>query len=199
MHSGKVAHVWALLAIPVAMVLGLPTSEIDNNVGDCDSWESADEADSYPNTFSFSNTAFIASTAVNQLLPSTIPSLTTFATSVRTAQASSTSISSSTKAFIAPINTFIPVAPPSYAFYIQSGSRSGSSKTRFAVTSAGTGGSVTFTTNKELATKFTIDSSGDLVEQSPSQGYVATLDTDMDTQKEAVPTDGSIVAAKMVF
>ncbi|KAI5244439.1 hypothetical protein E4T47_02770 [Aureobasidium subglaciale] len=177
MHSRKIVHIWTLLAVPVTMVLGLPISDIDTITDDCDSWDPTDKVDSYPSTSIISNTAFIASTAVNQLSPSTTPSPTTFA------QVSSTSICSSTKAFIAPSNTFTPVTPPSYAFYLQSGSSAGRSKVHFAVVSAGIGGSVTFTTNKAFATKFTIDSSGDLVEQSPSQGYVATLDADVDTQK----------------
>ncbi|KAI5250556.1 hypothetical protein E4T42_04959 [Aureobasidium subglaciale] len=160
MHSRKIVHIWTLLAIPVTMILGLPISDIDTITDDCDYWDSTDEVDSHPSTSSISNTAFIAFTAVP-----------------------STSIYSSTKAFIAPSNTFTPVTPPSYAFYLQSGSSVGRSNANFAVVSAGIGGSVTFTTNKALATKFTIDSSGDLVEQSPSQGYVATLNPDLDTQK----------------
>ncbi|KAI5206616.1 hypothetical protein AUEXF2481DRAFT_44129 [Aureobasidium subglaciale EXF-2481] len=177
MHSRKIVHIWTLLAIPVTMVLGLPISDIDTITDDCDYWDSTDEVDSHPSTSSISNTAFIAFTAVNQLSPSTTPSPTIFA------QVPSTSIYSSTKAFIAPSNTFTPVTPPSYAFYLQSGSSVGRSNANFAVVSAGIGGSVTFTTNKALATKFTIDSSGDLVEQSPSQGYVAALNPDLDTQK----------------
>ncbi|CAD0082901.1 unnamed protein product [Aureobasidium vineae] len=69
-----------------------------------------------------------------------------------------------------------------YAFYLQSSS-SDSSNGFYAAVSAGTGGLATFTANKNLATKFTIDSSGDLVEQSPSQGFVGTLNPEMNAQK----------------
>ncbi|KAH0368905.1 hypothetical protein KCU65_g3746, partial [Aureobasidium melanogenum] len=196
MYSRRTTHLWALLAIGLTIVSGLPSPQLDNDDFECESWD--DEADSTQTTPSISTTATILPTPlVYQSYTTTKPSPVTFVTSVRIAQASSTSNPSPTNSFVAPINTFIPVAPPSYAFYLQS-SGSGSSNGLYATVSAGAGGLATFTASKDSATKFTIDSSGDLVEQSPSEGYVATLDPNVDAQKATAIAATSNVIAQLL-
>ncbi|KAG9560306.1 hypothetical protein KCU77_g1542, partial [Aureobasidium melanogenum] len=181
MNSRKTTYLWTLLAIAITIVSGLPSPQLDNDEFECESWD--DEADSTQTTPSISIMAAILPTPLTyQPSISTNPSPVTFITSVRIAQASSTGNPSPTNSFVAPINTFIPVTPPSYAFYLQV-SGSGSSNGFYASVSAGADGLATFTASKDSATRFTIDSSGDLVEQSPSQGYVATLDPKIDVQK----------------
>ncbi|CAD0094384.1 unnamed protein product [Aureobasidium mustum] len=181
MYSRKTTYLWALLAIGHTIVSGLPSPQLDNDDLDCEPWD--DEADSTQSTSSIPTTATVSATPlIYQPSIATTPSPVTFITSVRIAQASSTGNPSSTNPFVAPVNSFVPVTPPSYAFYLQS-SGSGSSDGLYAAVSAGAGGLATFTASKDSATKFTIDSSGDLVEQSPSQGYVATLDPMTNAQK----------------
>ncbi|KAG9525560.1 hypothetical protein KCV07_g932, partial [Aureobasidium melanogenum] len=181
MCSRKTTYLWTLLAIGTTIVSGLPSPQLDNDEFECESWD--DEADSTQTTPSISTTATILPTPlIYQPSITATPSPATFVTSVRIAQASSTGNPSPTNSFVAPINTFIPVTPPSYAFYLQS-SGSGSSNGLYASVSAGADGLATLTASKDLATKFTIDSSGDLVEQSPSQGYVAILDPKTNVQK----------------
>ncbi|KAI4783377.1 hypothetical protein E4T52_01627 [Aureobasidium sp. EXF-3400] len=157
MYPTKTTHLWALLAIAVTIASGLPIAQPENDEFDCD------EVDPTPSA-SFTSTPF----------PS---AFTTF-----NAQASSTGVPSSTNSFVAPANSFVPVTPPSYAFYIQSSS-SGSSNGLYASVNAGAGRPAIFTASKDVATKFTIDSSGDLVEQSPSQGYVATINPEDNAQQ----------------
>ncbi|KAG9954880.1 hypothetical protein KCU85_g184, partial [Aureobasidium melanogenum] len=183
MYSRRTTHLWALLAIGLTIVSGLPSPQLDNDEFECESWD--DEADPIQTTPSVSTTATILPTPlIYQPSTATNPSPVTFTTSVRIAQASSASNPSPTNSFVAPINTFTPVTPPSYAFYLQS-SGSGSLNGLYATVSPGAGGLVTFTASKDSATKFTIDSSGDLVEQGPSQGHVATLDPKINAQKVA--------------
>ncbi|KAH0155985.1 hypothetical protein KCU67_g8494, partial [Aureobasidium melanogenum] len=181
MYSRKTTYLWTLLAIGTTIVSGFPSPQLDNDEFECESWD--DEADSTQTTPSISTTPTILPTPlIYQPSITATPSPATFVTSVRIAHTSSTGNPSPTNSFVAPINTFIPVTPPSYAFYLQS-SGSGSSNGLYASVSAGADGLATFTASKDLATKFTIDSSGDLVEQSPSQGYVAILDPKINAQK----------------
>ncbi|KAI4729394.1 hypothetical protein E4T49_02801 [Aureobasidium sp. EXF-10728] len=177
MYSRKITYLWALLAIGVTITSGLPTPQLDNDDLDCGSWE--DEADVNQSASITSTASTHTPTAlVAQASFTSYPSPATLVTS-----ASPTGNPSSTNPFFAPpTNSFVPVTPPSYAFYLQSSS-SGSSNGFYATVSAGTDGLTTFTANKDVATKFTIDSSGDLVEQSPSQGYVGTLNPEVDSQK----------------
>jgi hypothetical protein len=177
MHSRQTTCLWALLALVTTFVSGLPISQLDNDDLDCGPWDNDD--DSTPSAFSTSNTT-TPTPLILESSSTTNPSPLRISTSA--AQASTTGIPSSTNSFVAPANSFIPVTPPSYAFYLQSSS-SGSSNGFYATVSAGAGGSAAFTSNKNAATKFTIDSSGDLVEQSPSQGYVAKLDPEMNAQQ----------------
>ena len=179
MYAKKITHLWALLAIGATIISGLPIAQLENDELDCGPWD--DETDISSSASFTSISATITPTPLlNQASSTTSSTSLTVVTS--TAQASSTGVPSSTNSFVAPINTFAPVAPPSYAFYIQSSS-SGSSNGLYASVGAGAGGLATFTANKNSATKFTIDSSGDLVEQSPSQGYVATLNPPLNVQQ----------------
>jgi hypothetical protein len=178
MHSRQTTCLWALLALVATFVSGLPISQLDTDDLDCGPWDNDD--DPTPSAFSTSSTAIVTPTPlILQSSSTTSPSPLRVSTS--TAQPSPTDIPSSTNSFVTPANSFIPVTPPSYAFYLQSSS-SGSSNGFYATVSAGAGGSASFTANKNAATKFTIDSSGDLVEQSPSQGYVAKLNPEMNAQ-----------------
>lgn len=188
MYSRNITYLWILLAISLTIVSGLPSPQLDDDDFECEPWD--DEADSTQPTPSTSGTMTITPTSrILQSSVTTNHSPATFITSVRIAEASSTSNPSPTNSLVAPANSFIPVTPPSYAFYLQS-SGSSSSNGLYARVSAGSGGLVTFTTSKDSATKFTIDSSGDLVEQSPSQGYVATLDPKINAQKVVFKTYG---------
>lgn len=181
MYSRKTTYLWIFLAIGLTIVSGLPSPQLDNDDFECESW--GDEADSTQTTPSRPAPMTVtAASLVHQSSITTKPLPLTFNTSVRIAQASSAGKPSLTNSFVAPLNSFIPVTPPSYAFYLQV-SGSGSSNGLYAAVSAGAGGLVTFTASKDSATTFTIDSSGDLVEQSPSQGYVATLDPKTNAQK----------------
>jgi len=179
MYSRKTTHLWALLAIGITIVSGLPITQLENDELDCGPWD--DEADISPSASITSTSAKIMPTPLLIQASSTTSSVP-LGLVTSTAQASPTGAPSSTNSFVAPVNSFVPVAPPSYAFYIQSSS-SGSSDGLYAAVSAGAGGSAIFTASKNVATKFTIDSSGDLVEQSPSQGYVATLDPELNAQQ----------------
>jgi hypothetical protein len=178
MHPRKITSIWTLLALAATIVSGLPITQVDDDDLDCGPWD--DEAASAVYT---SNTVTITPTPL-VLLPSATSSPSSLRISTSMAQASPTGIPSSTNSFVAPANSFVPVTPPSYAFYIQSSSGD-SSNGLYAAVSAGVGGPVTFTTNRNAATKFTIDSSGDLVEQRPSQGYVARLDPQINAQQVA--------------
>jgi hypothetical protein len=181
MHSRKITSLWTLLALAATIVSGLPITQVDDDDLDCGPWD--DEADPTASAVYTSNTATITPTPLI-LLPSATSSSSSLRISTPMAQASSTVIPSLTNSFVAPANSFVPVTPPSYAFYIQSSS-SDSSNGLYAAVSAGVGGSATFTANKNAATRFTIDSSGDLVEQRPSQGYVARLDPEINAQQVA--------------
>lgn len=180
MYSKKITHLWALLAIGATIVSGLPIAQLEEEDElDCGPWDN--EADiSSSASFTATSATITPTPLLNQASSTTSSAPLTFITS--TAQASPTGIPSPTNSFVAPVNTFVPVTPPSYAFYIQSSS-SGSSNGLYAAVSAGAGGSAAFTANKNAATKFTIDSSGDLVEQSPSQGFVATLNPPLNVQQ----------------
>ncbi|KAK6005251.1 hypothetical protein QM012_008030 [Aureobasidium pullulans] len=181
MYSRNITYIWALLAIGLTIVSGLPSLQLDNDEFECESWDA--EANSTQVTPSTSAKMTTTPTSlVRQTSIITSSSHGTFITSVRIAQASSTGEPSPTNSFVAPVNSFIPVTPPSYAFYLQS-SGTGYSDGLYAKVNAGAGGVATFTTRKSSATKFTIDSSGDLVEQSPSQGYVAALDPNNNPHK----------------
>lgn len=179
MYPKKITHLWALLAIGATIVSGLPIAQLENDELDCGQWD--DETDiSSSASFTATSATITPTPLLNQASSTTSSAPATLITS--TAQASPTGIPSSTNSFVAPVNTFVPVAPPSYAFYIQSSSSS-SSNGRYAAVSAGDGSFATFTADKNAATKFTIDSSGDLVEQSPSQGFVATLNPPLNVQQ----------------
>lgn len=184
----KIAHLWSLLAITAITVSALPYSQLDVADSDldfdCEEWDAVDDATSsqIPTFTSASATSSSTALASPYSTPSSSPA--TFITSVRIAQASSVTPPSQTSAFIAPVNSFIPVTPPSYAFYLQTSS-SANPNGLYAAVSAGAGQTISLVADKTLATKFTIDSSGDLVEQSPSQGYVANLKSNTDIQKVA--------------
>ncbi|KAI4850146.1 hypothetical protein E4T44_02919 [Aureobasidium sp. EXF-8845] len=188
MHSGKITSLWTLLALAATIVSGLPITQVDDDDFDCGPWD--DEADPTASAVYTSNTATITPTPLI-LLPSAASSSSSLRISTSLAQASPTGSPSSTNSFIAPANSFIPVTPPSYAFYIQSSS-SGNSNGLYAAVSAGVGGLATLTANKNAATRFTIDSSGDLVEQRPSQGYVARLDPQINAQQVAFDIYGRL-------
>jgi len=179
MHSRKITSLWTLLALGAIIVSGLPITQVDDNDLDCEPWD--DEADPIPSAVFTLNTATTTPTPLI-LLPSSTSSSSSLSTFSSMTSALPTGVPSSTNSFVAPANSFVPVTPPSYAFYIQSSSSS-SSNGLYAAVSAGAGGSATFTANKNVATKFTIDSSGDLVEQKPSQGYVARLNPEINAQQ----------------
>jgi hypothetical protein len=175
MYPTKTTHLWALLAIAVTIALGLPIAQPENDEFDCD------EVDPTPSaSFTSTSATTVPTPLFIQASPTTSPSPSAFTTF--NAQASSTGVPSSTNSFVAPANSFVPVTPPSYAFYIQSSS-SGSSNGLYASVNAGAGRPAVFTASRDVATKFTIDSSGDLVEQSPSQGYVATINPEDNAQQ----------------
>ena len=181
----KIAHLWSLLAITAITVSALPYSQLDVADSDldfdCEEWDAVDDATSSQIT---TFTSISSSTALASPYSTQSSSPATFITSVRIAQASSVTPPSQTSAFIAPINSFIPVTPPSYAFYLQTSS-SANSNGLYATVNAGAGQAISLVADKTLATKFTIDSSGDLVEQSPSQGYVANMKSNIDIQPVA--------------
>jgi hypothetical protein len=181
MHSRKTTCLWALLALGATIVSGLPIAQPDDDDLDCGPWDN--EADPSTSTVSTPSTATITPTPlILQPYSTTSPSALRISTSMT--PASPIGVPSPTNSFVAPVNSFVPVTPPSYAFYLQSSS-SENSNGLFAAVSAGVGASATFTANKDVATKFTIDSSGDLVEQRPSQGYVARLNPQINAQQVA--------------
>lgn len=112
----------------------------------------------------------------------TTPLPVTFVTSVRTSQGSAAATATAAPMATNPFTPFVPVTPPSSGFYLQAKS-SGSSNGNYAAVSAGAGGEVSFVTSMTAASRFTIDASGNLIEHSPSQGYAANLNFDINVQK----------------
>lgn len=121
--------------------------------------------------------------AMNTTSSSTTSATSSSATSTKSASPTPVSGGGPVAAFpFGGSSPFVAATPSNPGFYLQSNS-SGSSNGNFAAVSAGASGQVTFAGNKTSASKFTIDGSGNLVEQSPTSGYAANLNFNINVQK----------------